>query len=127
VKPVRTQIDLCEQQAEWEVLARKEQFESEVRTSLGLPEKPVLVDVTAERFGQASTSQGQVPNITKLDRLVALALAGRRNTCRASAKSLRGRLTRRRRLAGSANREQVGLTLRPPAAPNVVLFPGRKN
>ena len=36
----RTQIDLCEQQAEYEVLARKQQVESEVRTLLGLPEKP---------------------------------------------------------------------------------------
>src|SRR6202034_3468056 len=35
----RTQIDLCEQQAESEVLTRKQQVESEVRISLGLPEK----------------------------------------------------------------------------------------
>jgi hypothetical protein len=59
----RTQIDLCEQQAELEVLACKQQVESEVRTSLGLPEKPVLAEARAERSEQTSTAQGQVPNI----------------------------------------------------------------
>jgi integrase len=35
----RTQVDLCEQQAESEVAAHKEQVESEVRAALGLSEK----------------------------------------------------------------------------------------
>jgi integrase len=124
----RSQIDLCEQQAESEVLARKQQVESEVRTSLGLPEKPVG-EATAERIEQTSTPQRQVPNIehpsiqAEIDRRVALLLEDRRGRSRTSDKSLRRRLTRRRGLANNANREQVGLTRRP-SAPNVVLFPG---
>jgi hypothetical protein len=125
----RTQIDLCEQQAELEVLARKQQVESEVRTSLGLPEKPVLAEARAERCEQTSTPQGRLPNIehpsiqAEIDRRVALALKDSRGRSRTSDKSLRRRLTRRRRLANSANREQVGL-MRGPSAPTVVLFPG---
>jgi hypothetical protein len=54
---------------------------------------------------------------------VALALADRRGTSRTSERLFRKKLIRRRRSAGSASREQVGLTRRP-SAPNVVLFPG---
>jgi hypothetical protein len=124
----RTQIDLCEQQAESEVLARKQQIEFEVRTSPGLPEKPVG-EAAAERFELTSMPQMQVPNIehpsiqAEIDRRVALALEERRGTSRKFDKSPRGRLTRGRRLANSSKREQVG-PMRRPSAPNVVLFPG---
>jgi hypothetical protein len=56
----RMQIDLCEQQAESEVLARKQQVESEVRTSLGLPEKPLLAEARPERPEHTPTPQGQL-------------------------------------------------------------------
>jgi integrase len=125
----RTQVDLCEQQAELEVLAGKQQVESEVRTSLGPPEKPGVAEARAQRCEQIPTPQGQVPNIeqpsiqAEIDRRVALALAERRGISRTSEKLLRKRLIRGRRSAGSANRQQVGV-MRPPSAPNVVSFPG---
>jgi hypothetical protein len=125
----RTQIDLCEQQAELEVLARKQQVESEVRTSLRLPEKPVLGEVRAECSEHNPTPQRQVPNIehpsiqAEIDRRVALALKDSRGTSRASERFLRKKLIRRRRSAGSANREQVG-PMHPPSAADVLLFPG---
>jgi hypothetical protein len=122
----RTQIDLCEQQAESEVLVRAQQVVSEVRTSLGLQEKPVLAEAMAE---VSSRPQTQIPNIehpsiqAEIDRRVALALEERRGTSRASERLFRKKLIRRRQSAGSANREHVG-PIRRPSAPNVVLFPG---
>ncbi len=116
----RTQIDLCEQQAESEVLVRKQQVESEVRTSLGLPEKKM-----PEHPEQTSMPQGRIPSIghpsieAEIDRRVALALEDRRSRSRTSGKSLRRRLIRGRQLANSANREQTGLPRRASAS-NVV-------
>jgi hypothetical protein len=52
----KKQIDLCEQQAESEVMARKQQVESEVRTSLGLPERKM-----PEHPEQISMPQGRIP------------------------------------------------------------------
>jgi integrase len=120
----RTQVDLCEEQAESEVAARKEQVESEVRTSLGLPEKPVLAEQKAERLTQTSTPNEQVPNIehpsiqAEIDRRVALALAERRGRSRTSGRSPRGRLIRRKRL------DNIVTPVLRQSAPNVVSFPG---
>jgi integrase len=96
----RAQVDLCEQQAESKVLARKQQVESEVRTSLGLPEKPALA--RAER----------------IDRRVAMALEDRRSRSRTPGRPLRRRLIRRRRL------DNIATPVLRPSAPNVVSFPG---
>jgi hypothetical protein len=109
----RTQIDLCEQQAELEVLARKQQVESEVRTSLGLPEKAV----------HAPTSQGWIPIAhpsiqAEIDRRVALALEDRHSRSRTPGRPLRRRLIRRRRL------DNIATSVLRPSVPNVVMFPG---
>jgi integrase len=123
----RTQIDLCEQQAESEVLARKQQIEFEVRTSLGLPDKPVLAEAIAEGVEQITTPQ--IPNIehpsiqAEIDRRVALALENRRGASRVSERLLRKRLIRRRRSVSCSNGEHVA-PIRRPSAPNVVSFPG---
>jgi hypothetical protein len=117
----RTQIDLCEQQAEAEVLARKLQVESEVRTSLGLQEKPVLAEAMAE---VSSKPQTQVPNIehpsiqAEVNRRVALALEDRRSRSRTPGRVLRRSLIRRRRL------DNIATPILRPSVPNAVLFPG---
>jgi hypothetical protein len=123
----RTQIDLYEQQAELEVMARKQQVESEVRTSLGLPEKPVLAEARAERSKQTPTPQGLVPNIehtsiqAEIDRRVALALEDSRGRSRTPSRpppqETDSQETIRQYL-------QAGSPPSSPAAPNVVSFPG---
>jgi hypothetical protein len=122
----RTQIDLCEQQAESEVMARKQQVESEVRISLGLPEEE-----EPERSDHPSIPQGQVANFenpaiqAEIDRRVALALEKRRGKFRNPERPLNRRLTRRRRLAMSGTREHLEASSGP-SAPNVVSLPGPK-
>jgi hypothetical protein len=122
----RTQIDLCEQQAESEVMARKQQVDSDVRISLGLPEK-----TEPERSEQAAMPQEQVSNFedpaiqAEIDRRVALALETRRAKFRAPERPLNRRLIRRRRLAMNGTREHLEASSRP-SAPNVVSFPGPK-
>jgi hypothetical protein len=96
----RTQIDLCEQQAEAPELSEK-----------------------------ASTPQGQVPSFenpaiqAEIDRRVALALETRRATFRTPERPLNRRLIRRRRPAMSGTREHLEASSRP-SATNVVSFPG---
>jgi hypothetical protein len=120
----RTQIDLCEQQAESEAMARKQQVEAEVRISLGLPEKK-------ETSEQVLMPQGQVPNFespafqAEVDRRVALAMETRRVTVRTPERPLNRRLIRRRRLAMGGIRGRLEASSRP-SAPNVVSFPGPK-
>jgi integrase len=121
-----TQLDLCEQQAESEVPARKQQVQSEVRISVGLREKE-----EPERSEQASIPQGQVPNFenpamqAEIDRRVALALETRRGKFRTPEMPLNRRLTRRRRLAVSGTREHLEARSGTSAA-NVISFPGHK-
>jgi len=120
----RTQIELCELQAESEVFARKQQAESEVRTSLDLPEKkaPTCPE-------QTSMLPAQVPNIehpsiqAEIERRVALALEARRGTSTRTGRPLRRTLIRRRRLSDTVNSEHMGSILRP-SVTNVVSFPG---
>jgi integrase len=123
----RKQIDLCEQQAEGEILARKQQVESEVRVPLGLPENK-----TPEWPEQTSMPQLQIPNIehpsiqAEIDRRVALALEARRGTARMPERLLRRRLIRRRRSASNANGEHMGPIQRPSTL-NVISFPGNSS
>ncbi len=123
----RTQINLYEQQAEAEILARRQQVESESRIPLGLPEKKAT-----ECPEYTSMPQRQIPNIehpsiqAEIDRRVALALGARRSTSRISERPLRRKLIRRRRLASNANGEHIG-TIQRPSAPNVISFPGNRS
>jgi hypothetical protein len=103
----RTQIDLCEQQAESEATARKQQAESEVRTSLGLPEKKM-----PEHPEQTSTPQGRIPSIGYP--------SIQASRSRTPGRFLRRRLIRRRRL------DNIATPVLHPSAPNVVSFPGPK-
>jgi hypothetical protein len=119
----RTQIDLCEQQAESEVQSRKQQLESEVRISLGLPEQkaPELTEQVSMPEGRVSSPAIQA----EIDRRVALALETRRVKFRSPDRPLKRRLVRRRRLAMSGIREHLEASSRP-SAPNVISFPGPK-
>jgi hypothetical protein len=120
----RKQIDLCEQHAEAEILARKQPVESDVRTQLGLPEMKALGCSEQTSMPHRQTPNLEHPSIqAEIDRRVALALEARRGTSRRPGRPLRRTLIRKRRLSDTVNSEHMGSSRRTSAA-NVVSFPG---